>query len=64
MVSSKAERTKVREQKQEIRTLERELHRKEKALAEAAALLVLQKKVRAIWMEPEDERSIWSNDER
>jgi len=32
-----------------IRELERELQRKEKALAEAAALLVLQKKVRAIW---------------
>jgi len=32
-----------------VRELERELHRKDKALAEAAALLVLQKKVRAIW---------------
>jgi transposase len=32
-----------------VRELERELRRKEKALAEAAALLVLQKKVRAIW---------------
>ena len=64
VVSSKAERAKVREQKQEIRKLERELHRKEKALAEAAALLVLQKKVRAIFTEPEDAGSIWSNDER
>lgn len=32
-----------------VRELERELKRKEKALAEAAALLVLQKKVQAIW---------------
>lgn len=32
-----------------IRELERELLRKEKALAETAALLVLQKKVQAIW---------------
>lgn len=36
-------------QSRRIRELERELHRKEKALAEAAALLVLQKKVREIW---------------
>lgn len=32
-----------------IAALERELHRKDKALAELAALLTLQKKVRAIW---------------
>lgn len=32
-----------------IRELERELRRKESALAETAALLVLQKKTRAIW---------------
>jgi transposase-like protein len=32
-----------------IRELERELDRKDKALAETAALLVLQKKARAIW---------------
>lgn len=36
-----------------IRELERDLSRKEKALAEAAALLVLQKKVRALWEEEE-----------
>jgi hypothetical protein len=33
--------------------LESELRRMEKALAEAAALLMLQKKVRALWAEPE-----------
>jgi len=38
-----------------IKGLEKELQRKEKALAEAAALLVLQKKVQAIWGDPEDE---------
>jgi transposase-like protein len=38
-----------------IKSLEKELQRKEKALAEAAALLVLQKKVQAIWGDPEDE---------
>ena len=32
-----------------VRSLEKELRRKDKALAETAALLVLQKKVRAIW---------------
>ena len=38
-----------------IRTLERELARKEKALAEAAALLVLKKKLQALELEEEDE---------
>jgi hypothetical protein len=33
--------------------LQSELRRMEKALAEAAALLMLQKKVRALWAEPE-----------
>jgi transposase-like protein len=32
-----------------VRELERELRRKDRALAEAAALLVLQKKVRELW---------------
>lgn len=45
-------RRKSRKQTKEarrIRELEKELDRKEKALAEAAALLVLKKKVQAIW---------------
>jgi transposase-like protein len=37
-----------------IQALERELWRKEKALAEAAALLVLRKKAQAIWGKDED----------
>ncbi len=40
--------------KRRIRDLERELRRKDKALAEAAALLVLQKKAQAIWGDNED----------
>ena len=39
----------------QIRELERELTRKDKALAEAAALLVLQKKVRSIWGDEDDD---------
>ena len=39
-----------------IRDLESELRRKEKALAETAALLVLKKKADAIWGDGEDER--------
>ena len=36
-------------QRKQIKRLEREVLRKDKALAEAAALLILQKKVRALW---------------
>lgn len=43
----------IRTLKQANKTLERELTRKEKALAEAAALLILQKKFHALW-EDED----------
>jgi transposase-like protein len=38
-----------------IRELEKELRRKDKALAETAALLVLQKKVQAIWGDGDDD---------
>jgi transposase-like protein len=41
-------------ERRRIRELERELGRKEKALAEVAALLVLRKKAQAIWGESED----------
>ena len=40
--------------KKENQRLERELRRKDKALAETAALLVLSKKVRALWGEEGD----------
>ena len=38
-----------------IKQLEKELHRKEKALAEAAALLLLRKKLQAIWGDQADD---------
>ncbi len=44
-------RSEVRELKEANKALQRELKRKEKALAEAAALLVLQKKYQALWEE-------------
>ena len=43
-----------REARREARSLKREPRRKEKALAETAALLTLSKQVRAIWGEGED----------
>ncbi len=46
---------KLKDSEKERRKLEQELRRKEKALAEAAALLVLSKKANAIWGDPEDE---------
>ena len=42
-------------ERKRLRELEKELRRKDKALAEAAALLVLRKKAAAIWGECEDE---------
>ena len=53
-LASKAERAEQRAEREHIQRLSRELQRKDRALAEAAALLVLQKKVRAIWEESED----------
>ena len=44
----------LKESEKERRKLEKEVQRKDKALAEAAALLVLSKKANAIWGEPED----------
>lgn len=50
-------KTKQKEQelKRKTKALEKELTRKEKALAEAAALLVLKKKVQDIWGDQEEE---------
>jgi hypothetical protein len=45
---SKGDRTRIRQ-------LEKELTRKEKALAEAAALLILRKKAQAIWGDKEED---------
>jgi transposase-like protein len=52
--SADIQATLVKERKK-IRSLEKELHRKEKALAEAAALLTLSKKAQAIWGTNEDD---------
>lgn len=46
---SQSDRVQTKADKKRIRELERELNRKEKALAEAAALLVLRKKLNALW---------------
>lgn len=57
-LSENAPRTSAQEAKQNRRTikeLEREIRRKDKALAETAALLVLSKKVAAIFNRGEDE---------
>jgi transposase len=51
---SQNERAQTRTDRKRIRELERELHRKEKALAEAAALLELRKKLHALWGEDGD----------
>ncbi len=45
----------TRSEQKRLQELEKELRRKDKALAEAAALLVLQKKARAIWGDGEDD---------
>lgn len=45
----------LREQERENKILNRELKRKEAALAETAALLVLRKKAQAIWGDQEDD---------
>ena len=45
----------LKEEKKRAKTLEKDLRKKEKALAEAAALLLLRKKAQAIWGDLEDE---------
>jgi transposase-like protein len=45
----------TRQLKQRLAATERELRRKEKALAEAAALLVLKKKVQDLWGDADDD---------
>ena len=52
---NKPDREKFRQQEREIKQLKAELRRKEKALAETAALLVLKKKVQEIWGDPGDD---------
>jgi transposase-like protein len=47
--TSREESLELRQLRQTNQQLQRDLNRKDKALAEAAALLVLQKKYRALW---------------
>ena len=53
LVDPKVIRGEVRNLKQDKKSLKRELRRKDKALAEAAALLVLAKKYRPLWGDEE-----------
>jgi transposase len=46
----------LKESQKARKKLEKEIQRKDKALAEAAALLVLSKKANAIWGDPEDDQ--------
>jgi len=54
-LDGKVESAKLNAEKQRTLKLEKELKRKEKALAEAAALLVLRKKADAIWGDKEED---------
>ena len=54
----------AKSQAKQLKQLEAEVRRKDKALAETAALLVLQKKVQAIWGDPEDEKSSYGSDKK
>ena len=53
---SKSQRQQAHQQSKTIQQLQSELRRKDKALAEAAALLILQKKFQALLAESEDEK--------
>jgi len=52
---SSVQRTKTKRETKRVRELEKELRRKDKALAETAALLVLKKKVQEIWGDEDDD---------
>ena len=54
-VADKGQKKKEKSYQKQVRQLEKELRRKDKALAEAAALLVLQKKFNAMLGADEDE---------
>ena len=54
-LQTRSQQTQAKEDKKRIRQLEKDLQRKEKALAEAAALLILRKKAQAIWGDKEED---------
>lgn len=53
--NAKSKTPELAEEKNKVKLLEREIRRKDKALAEAAALLILQKKANLLWGTDEDE---------
>jgi transposase-like protein len=53
--SVKSKTPELAEEKKKVKILEREIRRQDKALAEAAALLILQKKAQLLWGSDEDE---------
>jgi transposase-like protein len=57
-VNGNGNRRQKAEEKRRVKELERELRRKEKALAETTALLVLKKKAQLIWGDPEEDESV------
>ncbi len=52
--SKKTKRPKASPERKLVKVLQRELHRKDKALAEVTALLALQKKLEVIWGDGDD----------
>ena len=52
---SHKENKQLREERRKVKALEKELARKEKALAETAALLVLREKLNALWETNEED---------
>jgi len=52
---TREQREQSKKDRKKIKELEQDLRRKEKALAEAAALIILRKKAQAIWGEPEED---------
>ena len=52
---TRGQQAQAKEDKKRIRQLEKDLQRKDKALAEAAALLILRKKAQAIWGDKEED---------
>lgn len=59
-----AESAEVKALRLEVKRLRSDLERKDRALAEASALLILKKKAQVIWGGPEDDCSTWSNENK
>lgn len=57
LTETRAQKAGSREEQQRIRALEKELLRKDRALAEVTALLALRKKVQALWGDADDDTS-------